>query len=300
MLHALRKNCFSLMVVNSDLKKFSDMTIDKLGTINDYATLKMAMKLFQPKAGISKFENKQEAFITKRLDELVMKISDQLTALDWVDLLNTKSILRERNQNLLESCAYKLTLLNDEKAMSLDSIQRILLSCSLLKFHNVPFYKFLLDKLSVLVTKHKEDSEWFAKSEKTLFHVINSLGMLKLKDKALLEAICDLLNNCGLNSDALIISFVKSCAALDYKPTSAFFDQLISKIRLANFKVDSEKEKSLLLDYVWSLCEMKLQNTELVTAVLTEDFWKKLLQSNYNLILSRIKALNLFMFKFWV
>lgn len=107
------------------LEFFTGMAKEKLDLIDNYSALKKAMKLFTQKASKKTLKSvdviAQETLIVKKIDEKLLKIQDKLTAVDWVDLINTKSILRHRNINLIEACAYKLINFNDPNVMNIDA-----------------------------------------------------------------------------------------------------------------------------------------------------------------------------------
>ena len=265
-----------------DLEKFTEMAKEKLDSIDNYSTLKKAMKLFAQNSSKNTLKpldvRAKEAFIVKKLDERVFKIQDKLSAADWVDLINTQSILRHRNLNLIESCAYNLTKLNDTNVLTIDAIQSLFLSCGVLSFNNVQFFNFLLNKLKDILKTNEKNSEWIKENERNLNAIINSIGILKLKDASLLDALVVFLDKDeNIVNHKLIISFVKSIASLNYKPPGDNFSKLVAKINLNSFKLSEIKEKSLLIDYVWSLCVLKVQNQELLSSVLAEAFWSSLI-----------------------
>jgi hypothetical protein len=265
------------------LECFTDIAKEKLDSIDNYSTLKKAMKLFTQKASKKTLKSvdviAQETLIVKKIDEKLLKIQDKLTAVDWVDLMNTKSILRHRNINLIEACAYKLTNFNDSNVMNIDAIQSIFLSCSILSFSNIQFFNFLLNKLLDILKTNDTNSDWIKKNDRTLNAIINSIGILKLKDSKILDTLVVFLDkNLDVISDKLIISLIKSVASLDYKPPDDGFGRLTAKINKGSFNLNETGEKTLFLDYVWSLCVLQVNNQELVAAVLDETFWKSLIK----------------------
>ena len=270
------------------LEFFTGMAKEKLDLIDNYSALKKAMKLFTQKASKKTLKSvdviAQETLIVKKIDEKLLKIQDKLTAVDWVDLINTKSILRHRNINLIEACAYKLINFNDPNVMNIDAIQSIFLSCSILSFNNIQFFNFLLNKLLDILKTNDANSDWIKNNDRTLNAIINSIGILKLKDSKVLDALVVFLDkNLGVISDKLIISLIKSLASLDYKRSDDGFGRLTSKINLGSFNLNESGEKTLFLDYVWSLCVLQVPNQELVAAVLNEAFWKSLIKGFFNL-----------------
>lgn len=246
-----------------------------INQIDNIQSLILANKLFS-----------NEQLVIKKLDDLLIKSSHKLTGQDWVDLLNTKSILRLRNLSLLESCAFSLIdkTRKNQFAMDVTSIQKCLLSSGLLNFHDEEFYKFLTDSLNKQLVKNS-NREWLEKMEFEISSAISSLGILQLRDTALIDSICVMLNKVDpVKFQKLIVNFVISCAALYYKPkinnSYAEFDELVSKLKESNFDTADVTNKIKLLDYVWSLCVLNVSKVDLISNVLNDSFLKSILTGN--------------------
>ena len=282
-LAALARDASSLAEISNDLEKFIELAKKNLDLIDNYSTIKKAMKLFTQNPSKNTLKPKdvilQEALITKKLDEKILKLQNNLTSTDWIDLINTKSILRHRNQNLLESCVYNLTKLDDENALTIGAIQSLFLSCGVLKVYNVQFLKFLLNKFLKILKTNESNVDWVKENEKNLNLIINSIGILRLKDSETLDALCALLNKNPSFGHKSTINFVKSAASLNYKPPGDDFIQLLEKINVNSFNLTEIKEQVLFLDFVWSLCVLRVQNPKLVATVLSVKFWNNLITS---------------------
>lgn len=252
-------------------RTYTDSIRDRLDEINTFGALKLAMKLFA-----------QEPSMVKLLDTSLHKIADKLSVLDWVELLNTKSIIRQRNLGILELCAYNLIKNREQQQtppLAIESIQKCLLSCGILNFHNGQFYNFLLDNLSTLIKTHERDANWCKFNENNLNSIINSIGILQLRDENLIDSLCLLLKN---NSDQkkLLTSFVISCASVNYHPMRQVFKQIVEEIELKHFNLDDKKEKVNLINYVWSLCLLDCADSKMIATVLDKNFNSSLLKGN--------------------
>jgi hypothetical protein len=246
-----------------------------LNEIDNIQSFLLANKLFS-----------NEELVIKKLDDLIIKSSQNLTGQEWVDLLNTKSILRLRNLSLLESCAFNLIEKTRKNQFNIDlpSIQKCLLSNGMLNFHDEEFYKFLTDSLNKLLIKNS-NKEWLDKMQNEISSTISSLGILQLRDTSLVDTICGALNKVDpVRFQKLIINFVISCAALYYKPkvnnSYAEFDGLVSKLKESNFNTVNVADKIKLLDFVWSLSVLNVARQDLISIVLNDLFFKSILNGN--------------------
>ena len=279
-LSVLRRASVNSSVRPEQLKKFTELALDKINQIDNYKSLVLAMKLFAPKTKFHQTDQelkKQDTLNVKKIDDRIMKISDKLEWNDWIDLFKTKSILRLRNLNLLEACSFNIIEKCGDNLLSLEKIQTLLLSCGILSFTNEQFYKFLIDKLLEVIKANLNDSNWLKENETNLLPIINSIGILKLNDSKLLDTFCLFLSQNQLSSNTLATHFVVSCACLDYKPNEESFKALRNKLSLNSFKTVERLDKIALLDYVWSLCVLDRASNEFVAAILKESFWNDLI-----------------------
>ncbi|CAF0749806.1 unnamed protein product [Brachionus calyciflorus] len=248
------------------VRNYTNSARDRLEEVENYSQLKLAMKIFN-----------QEPLTSKKLDKKLLNLADKLKSYDWVDILNNKSIYRQRDMAILELCSYNLI---KTKQLDLDSIQKCLLSCGVLNFHNEQFYKYLLECLSDELKKNPT-KEWLVKNEKNLLSILASIGMLQLRDEKLLGIITEILEK---NSDfsKLTINFITSCGGLNYKIPKDKLKNLTSKINVSNFDLNDRKVKVNLLNYVWSLCSLDIPDVNLINEVLSEKYWMDLLNQEEN------------------
>jgi hypothetical protein len=248
------------------IRKLLNYVRENIENINSVAGLKIALKIFS-----------QESRVIKRLDDMLLKLGDNLNALEWIDILNTKSILRQRNIGVFEACTMHLMRQNSE--IQIDSIQKCLLSCGILNYNESQFFSFLIENLKRELKKNDGDQQWVKGNLKTLESIINSIGMLRLKDEKLLNMLCTYLNKHDQYT-SLIINFIISCANVCYEPNNKEnLKSLIKKVSLSNFNLANSKEKFLFLNYVWSMCALNFQSidSDFISTVLNEKFYKSLL-----------------------
>ncbi len=271
MLNSLRSPSLSKESISEVYRRLQEIITDNIEKIETVEGLKIALKMFAP-----------DPSIIKVIDGNILKLGDKLTTQDWVALLNTKSILRQKNLSVLSTCALNIIKRKDVERLDLNSIKSCLLSCGILSYYENQFFKVILEQLASEVTRNKNDSAWLKSNLNHLSVIIKSLGILKLKDDACLDALSSLLNEnkSELKKD-LIVSFVVSCATVSYKPNAAF-KELVNHVKPRDF--DAEKNKLTLLNFVWSLCALGETRPELITLVLESNFWQSLLNGWLNFL----------------
>lgn len=218
------------------------------------------------------FQNDQ--LLLKNLEEKIFKLSETLTTDNWIDLLNTSSIIKRRNINVIETCAYNI---NGQK-INLASVQKCLLSCGVLNYKDDQFMKFLVNRTNKFLEENLSDSKWVVDNKVNLFSIISSIGMLNIRDTDCLNSFCEILvNNC--QDSRLLINLVITCGSLNFKPNLT--EKLVQKIKLTDFNLQKieKREKMFLLNYVWSLCMLNQAKNEFIDVVLRKDFWEEMIGS---------------------
>lgn len=250
---------------------------DKSDDLADFKSIIKTIKLFQ-----------SDKYLIKSLENKLLLNSDKLTADNWIDLLNTNSIIKNRSIKVIEACVYNIS--NQE--ISLSSIQQCLLSCGILNYRDEQFFNMLVSRFKALLIDTTKDSSWVDENKKDIFSVISSIGMLGLRDKSCLNTLCDFFEkNCIDNR--VLINFVITCGSLNYDPHS--IEKVISKIKVSDFNVNmGTREKIFLLNYVWSLCMLKQPSAEFIKEVLQKSFWEDLInEDSKNLKPILVKLLNI-------
>lgn len=238
-----------------------DLIANKIHELQNIDSIIKANKLFSTNASV-----------LKTLDETILKLNEQVTTEQWVDLLKVKSMLKIRNVKIIEACAYNIT----DKKIDINSIQECLLSSGILKYHDEFFFKFLVQRFKELIDEFKTGQNWVKDNEKILFSIISSLGMLNLRDKYCMNVLCDLLAS-DCHDSRVLINLVITSGSMNYDPKK--IDDVISKIKLADFSdITHKKHKMFLLNYVWSLCMLNRANSDFIKEVLKEDFWQELIE----------------------
>ncbi len=223
-------------------------------------------------------------YVLKSLGDKILQISDTLTIENWLELLNTCSIIKYRNLKIIEACAYNIT----GKNIDINAIYKILLSCGILQYkYDSQFLKFIVQRLNELLDESKSNPTWLKSNKVEFFSIISSIGMLQLRDKTCLNKLSELLNsNC--DDPRVLINFIITCGSLKYDPQG--FEKLIAKIKLTDFNKEMDnRERMFLLNYVWSLCVLKQANKQFISAVLNQNFWKDLIEDSKITILFDLK-----------
>lgn len=268
---SLRLLAFNKPIAMNTLRETTDRLrsrIDEIGCISD---TRRALKLFS-----------SEPSVVQRIDIRVSQLAEKLTLDDWIELLNTKSVLRQRNVRLLELCAYNINKQLESKQdshLSLDQIHKCLLSCGILSYHDGSFYQLIINQLQQSLEK-SGSTKWMVENEPHLQAIITSLGMLQLRHEKTLETLCTLLKN---NRDRikLIVSFVQTCGALNYAPNEAQFAPIIAALGdpvITHFNLNDSRDRSSYLNYVWSLCALDRADQYLVASVLEKKFFDSILK----------------------
>ena len=81
----------------------------RLPEIDTFQSFKAAYKLYR-----------NDLLIIKKLDDLLIKATNKLQSQDWIELLNTKSILRQRNLTVLETIAYTVINKTNQGEINMD------------------------------------------------------------------------------------------------------------------------------------------------------------------------------------
>ena len=205
-----------------------DLIANKIHALQNIDGIIKANKLFATNASVLKI-----------LDETILKLSDQLSTEQWVDILKVKSILKIRNVKIIEACAYNIA----EKKIDIKSVQECFLSCGILNYRDEFFYKFLVQRLVEIVNEFKNNKYWVQDNKKNLFSIISSLGMLNLRDKLCMNVLCDLLVT-NFQDSRLLINFVITCGSMNYEPKE--IDDVISEIELTIFSDTIDKRQKML------------------------------------------------------
>lgn len=85
------------------LRELTEKLRGRIDELDSVADAKRALKLFS-----------HESSLVQRIDMRLSQLADKLTLDEWIELLNTKSILRQRNMSILEICAYNIVKLARE------------------------------------------------------------------------------------------------------------------------------------------------------------------------------------------
>jgi hypothetical protein len=252
----------------------------KINEIDNFDSLVKALYIFQT-----------DKFFTEQLNDKILEMSDKLGPKEWLTLMNAKSILRQRNQLILEACTYNLN--KSLEHFKLEDIKTCFLSFGILSYYDSLLVKRLMKDLTSFI----EDPKNIAMNESrfnTLNAIVLSLGMLRLRDPNLIEKLSEFLNKQlisisdkenldgydAMNVHQLIINFIISCAHLNLAPETEVFDKLIKHLNLRHFNVDKVKSKSQLISLTWSLCVLDKVKPEFVKYVLSEEFYTAFLECN--------------------
>lgn len=191
----------------------------------------------------------------------------ELSSGQWLELLKTKSILRQRSREILTVITFNLAN-NHKDLFRIEDIQQCLLSFGVLNYYDEQLLKRLMNDLSELI---KNGLKLTSENETLLESIMSSIGILRLRDEALLDLISDFLENANASTN-LVTNFIISCAYLNYRPKIKF-DSLINSL-----KYDEINDKSKLINLTWSLCVLNKPNLRLIDICLNEPFYKELAQ----------------------
>ena len=267
----LRSADISCAKISDELSRVNYMFRTRVTELAKFESILKAMKLFT-----------NERNLMNILDEKILESSEKLTDKNWIELLNKKSILRQRNIKIIEACAYNL--MNRKAAMDIDDIQTCFLSSSLLSYNDEQFFKYLLEKFGRMLSAESADAEWLKKNKASFDSIINSIGMLKLRDAAVLNNICSYLANKSNNAPSqLLLSFVITCGNLNFMPK--LFEKVFAKLSYKDLRIndsDTVKDKIKTLNFVWSLCILNQVNNDLIGIVMDQTFWQKLIGGKWD------------------
>ena len=224
-----------------------------------------------------------EPYVVKRIDSHILKLSENMSSHDLVEIFNTKSILRQKNFSVLETCALNIIKRKNSEHLGIEDIHKCLLTCGVLSFYDNQFFTTLLDHFVHEMRQNETNSNWFKENASNLNAIMNSIGILKLHDEKNLNEICEILNkNKPSVGSEIVVNFLMSCAHVNYIPEKKKLQNLASIIKLQQFNTKNKIDCTKLLNLVWSLCVLNVNTRQdLVNLVLDEKFWSVLLDCKY-------------------
>ena len=233
-----------------------EMLKQSLSQLRDFDSILAALKLFS-----TDFQT------ISKIDRRIFQLTDSLTKSNQIDLLNTKSITRQRNSKIIESCIYNLSK-NENLELTMVDIQKCLLSCGILNVHDETFYKFLITKLKDNLKNIKTKTD-FDSNETELNSIITSIGMSLLLEQDLINLIAHTLIKFNA-SPKLLINLVISCAFVNFAPKN--LSEILAQIKPNDFKMADKRDNIIFLNYVWSRCVLDVPDNDLIAKILDEKF----------------------------
>ena len=215
------------------------------------------------------------------IDNRVVQSGECLSCADWIEIVNTMSIIRHRSVAALESCAYRLIEERHTHHMSVEAVQKCLLSCGLLKFHDDQFLRFLTSAMLRELSVNEFNVSWLVKNEQLLLSVINSLSIMRIRNDALMRALGLFLQGKWQRFSNLAIAYLIACGTLYYQPERGVLEQLSANVNEENFDLHQYKEKLHFLNYVWSLCALnETANVKhAIPILLDRSFWSDIIRT---------------------
>jgi hypothetical protein len=205
------------------------------------------------------------------LNKKILEMKSKLLPKNWIEILERKSIQRDRDLALLHTCIYQL---NNQPTVpfNLLEIQKCLLSIGCMKIvDDETFLKRLTNDLKLYLEKAIADPSQHV--EPTLLtSCIKSIGILSLRDESTLNILCEFLiaRIARTNYASSAVELCKSCANCNFVPKN--FDKLTISIKKNNFNSLFKTDPVLFLNYVWSLCVLKQVDLDLIKIVFQDQF----------------------------
>ncbi|UJR30035.1 hypothetical protein I4U23_017580 [Adineta vaga] len=206
--------------------------------------------------------------LINRLDERILELSDNLTFDDWFKILINKSMLKRRDRTIIRAACYHLLKLSESFLFPLDKLKDSLLACAMLNVYDKPFLERLVRDAYEQVN-HINDPF-------ILQSIITSMGTLRIRHCELLEAFGKLLLENPESKDRCIQSFIRTCASVNYSPSSlsTLVDNHLKLDENSNDEVNQLNETKNRIDLVWSLAILDKANQNHVSTVLNQDIFQ--------------------------
>ncbi|XP_030756831.1 FAST kinase domain-containing protein 3, mitochondrial [Sitophilus oryzae] len=198
-------------------------------------------------------------------DEEAAKIVASITIPQMIKVLSTLSARRRRSPLLLRTIAYNVTASQD--ILNIKQCADLFYSISVLNYYDENLFERVGSNIITAL------QEQISKSA-VVGSILTSIGLLKYKSPALLDAISEwVVNNQSSCRPQDMFSLFMTLGVLNYTPSNheALFKLLIPQL------TQEEAGKPLIwLDIVWSLVLLNKANKEHFQSVLSEEFISKL------------------------
>jgi len=229
----------------------------------------------------------------QRLEDRAMDMSEQLTGVEIVNVLKVLGQKKRRSVPLVRKLTYHL----EKRLIDLD----LRTFCDILYTLNQLSFK----SNGTILSEACYEAEKLIDLETdgaAISSLLTSLGQLKMQAKPLLNKIAvHLLQKLTSDdpnhkvSDRELFAFTLTTATVNYKPKDSehLFEIIMQRITPEKVKSFGAKHDLLWLDFVWSLCILNKATPELLTTVLSPEFYNKIIYSQYNRTVgSMLKVLN--------
>lgn len=216
-------------------------------------------------------------------DEEAAKLVSTITLSQMIKVLTTLSLRKRRSTLLLRTLAYNIA--GSPEQMNLKECADLFYSIASLNFYDENLFERAANNVMTLLQTTKVPKSSVVGS------ILVSVGLLKYKNPALLEALSDwILENQSLCRPQDIFSVFMTLGVLNYRPSNA--DRLF-KVLIPQLTQAEAGKPAVWLDIVWSLVLLDQANAEHISSVLTDDFIDSL-ENRHSLNMSQIlKLLNI-------
>ncbi|CAH1176904.1 unnamed protein product [Phaedon cochleariae] len=215
------------------------------------------------------------------------KMVTGLTLSQMVKVMSALSSKKRRSILLLRSLAYNIT--GSSELLNLKEAGDLLYSMSTLNFPD----ENLLSRIAADTCSELENAgselEKIARKSSVVGSILTSVGLLRYKNPALLDALSEwMIKNQGLCRPQDIFSLFLTLAVLNYLPTNA---EKLFQLFLPQLTPSEAGKSSVWLEVVWSLVLLNKATDEHISSILDPMFLKQL--EGYTAMSARLKLLNI-------
>jgi len=216
-------------------------------------------------------------------DEEAAKLVQSITLPQMVKVLSNLSLKKRRSTLLLRTLAYNITA--SSESLNIKQCADLLYSISSLNFYDENLFDRVGNNI-ISVLQHENLNR-----SAVIGSILTSVGLLKYKNPALLDAISEWIEKkhqiCRPQD---IFSLCMTLAVLNYLPANS---ENLFKVLIPQLTQEEAGKPLVWLEVVWSLILLNQANQEHVTSVLNESFITNLENGSSLSTSVRLKLLNI-------
>ncbi|XP_022196797.2 FAST kinase domain-containing protein 4 [Nilaparvata lugens] len=197
-------------------------------------------------------------------DDEAAKLISTISLPQMVKVLTSLSLKRRRSLPLLRSLAFNLG--KTDEPLNIKQAADVLYACCQLNFFDEVLFVKVCGDLGKCIAENRRSAVFGS--------ICTSLGMLRYKDRELMDSLCSwAMNNFGLCRTQDIVSLLLTLGAVNHTPSNA--EALFTKLE-SHLDASDLSTPFLWLDVVWSLLILNKATEKHISSVLDPAFIQRL------------------------